>query len=106
MDRFQTHDVPETGPVYTGNFLANADELTVNGFRTVMEIDAVGTFNVSRAAFAELKKSGNARIINISATLHYGATWYQVRGVTLASTKTGTLAAPSSLLTSEQVEQR
>jgi hypothetical protein len=30
-----------------------------------------------RAAFEELKKSGDAIIINISMTLHYGATWWQ-----------------------------
>ena len=30
-----------------------------------------------RAAFEELKKSGDAAIINISMTLHYGATWWQ-----------------------------
>ena len=34
---------------------------------------------MSRASFAALKESGDAAIINISATLHYGATWYQVR---------------------------
>ena len=44
-----------------------------------MEIDAIGTFNMSRAAFSALAKSGDGRVINISATLHYGATWYQVR---------------------------
>jgi NAD(P)-dependent dehydrogenase (short-subunit alcohol dehydrogenase family) len=43
-----------------------------------MEIDAVGTFTMSRAAFPALKAAGSAAIINISATLHYGATWYQV----------------------------
>lgn len=42
-----------------------------------MEIDALGTFNMSRAAFAALKSSGDAIIINISMTLHYGATWWQ-----------------------------
>jgi hypothetical protein len=30
------------------------------------------------AAFPELKRTGDALVINISATLHYGATWYQV----------------------------
>lgn len=60
-----------------GNFLATAEELTSNGFRTVMEIDALGTFNMSRASFPALKESDSATIINISATLHYGATWYQ-----------------------------
>lgn len=45
-----------------------------------MDIDTVGTFNVSRAAFPALKAAGGGKgavIINISATLHYGATWYQ-----------------------------
>lgn len=44
----------------------------------VMEIDAVGTFTMSRAAFPALQAAGSSCIINISATLHYGATWYQV----------------------------
>ena len=43
-----------------------------------MEIDALGTFNMSRAAFPALRESGDAAVVNISATLHYGATWYQV----------------------------
>ncbi|KAI3424239.1 hypothetical protein D9Q98_009595 [Chlorella vulgaris] len=60
-----------------GNFLSPAEQLSSNGFRTVMEIDALGTFNMSRAAFAALKSSGDAIIINISMTLHYGATWWQ-----------------------------
>lgn len=60
-----------------GNFLSAAEQLTSNGFRTVMEIDAIGTFNVSRAAFNHLRAAAGAAIINISATLHYGATWYQ-----------------------------
>ena len=41
-----------------------------------MDIDAVGTFNVSRAAFPALSTAGGV-IVNVSATLHYGATWYQ-----------------------------
>ena len=59
-----------------GNFLCPAEDLSVNGFRTVMEIDAVGVFNMCKAAFEALK--GHGTIINISATLHYGATWFQV----------------------------
>ena len=52
----------------------------MNGFKTVMDIDAVGTFNFSRAAFPLLQAPGGACagvVINISATLHYGATWFQ-----------------------------
>ena len=50
----------------------------MNGFRTVMEIDAIGTFAMSRAAFPAMRQRGGGRVINISATLHYGATWWQV----------------------------
>lgn len=57
---------------------AAADQLSSNAFRAVMEIDTLGTFNASRAAFSALESSGNSCIINISATLHYGATWWQV----------------------------
>ncbi len=61
-----------------GNFLAAPEQLSSNGFKTVMEIDTLGTFNASRAAFSALRSCGRpASIINISATLHYGATWYQ-----------------------------
>lgn len=58
---------------------AAADAISPNGFRTVMEIDTLGTFAASRAAFPALKASGNAAIINITATLQYGATWWQVK---------------------------
>lgn len=61
-----------------GNFLALAETLSTNAFRTVMEIDAIGTFNMSRSAFDALKSSGDSRIINITATLQLPATFYQV----------------------------
>jgi peroxisomal 2,4-dienoyl-CoA reductase len=60
-----------------GNFLCKAEELSANGFGTVVDIDAKGTFNVCRAAFEELKKS-QGQILNISATLHYLATPMQI----------------------------
>ncbi|KAK9803107.1 hypothetical protein WJX73_004532 [Symbiochloris irregularis] len=60
-----------------GNFLAAADQMSANAVRTVLEIDTLGTFTASRAAFSALRDSGNGCIINISATLHYGATWWQ-----------------------------
>ena len=54
-----------------GNFLSPAEGLTSKGFRTVMEIDCIGTFNMSRAAFPYLKEAGeavgDAVIINITA---------------------------------------
>jgi len=60
-----------------GNFLCKANELSPNGFATVLDIDTKGTFNVCRAAFEELKKS-QGQILNISATLHYLATPMQI----------------------------
>lgn len=57
-----------------GNFLAPAAQLSSNAFRTVMEIDAAGTYNVCRAAFDAWLRDRGGVILNISATLHYGAT--------------------------------
>ena len=60
-----------------GNFLCKAEELSPNGFGTVVDIDLKGTFNVSRAAFAQLKEH-RGQILNISATLHYLGTPMQL----------------------------
>lgn len=60
-----------------GNFLCKAEELSPNGFGTVVDIDLKGTFNVSRAAFAQLKEH-QGQILNISATLHYLGTPMQL----------------------------
>lgn len=59
-----------------GNFLAEAKSLKPKGFKTVMEIDTMGTFNMCHASHTYLKQSRGC-VINISATLQYGATWYQ-----------------------------
>ena len=60
-----------------GNFLCRAEELSPNGFGTVVDIDLKGTFNVCRAAFGELKKH-RGHVLNISATLHYLGTPMQL----------------------------
>lgn len=60
-----------------GNFLCNAEDLSPNGFGTVVDIDLKGTFNVCRAAFAQLKEQ-RGQILNISATLHYLGTPMQL----------------------------
>ena len=57
-----------------GNFLSPASQLSYRAFKTVVDIDAIGTFNVSRAAFEKRLRDHGGNIINISATLHYGAT--------------------------------
>ena len=60
-----------------GNFLCAAEQLSSNGFGTVVDIDTKGTFNVCRATFEALKGS-KGQILNISATLHYLATPMQI----------------------------
>lgn len=50
-----------------GNFLAPAAGLSANGFKSVVEIDLVGTFNASRACFAALAAQGGS-IVSITAT--------------------------------------
>ena len=60
-----------------GNFLCKAEELSPNGFGTVVDIDLKGTFNVCRTAFAQLKEH-HGQILNISATLHYLGTPMQL----------------------------
>ena len=54
-----------------GNFLSPAAMLSPKGFRTVMEIDTQGTYNVSRIAFEQCLRDNGGHILNISATLHY-----------------------------------
>ncbi len=75
VEHFGKIDIVVNGAA--GNFLCAADQLSPNGFGTVVDIDTKGTFNVCRASFEELKKS-QGQILNISATLHYLATPMQI----------------------------
>lgn len=49
-----------------GNFPAQITGMSANGFKAVIDIDVLGTFNTARAAFDFLRKPG-ASIISISA---------------------------------------
>lgn len=60
-----------------GNFPIAAAALSSNGFRTVTDIDTLGTFHVMRAAYDHLTKPG-ASIINLSAPQAWIATAMQV----------------------------
>jgi peroxisomal 2,4-dienoyl-CoA reductase len=53
-----------------GNFICLAENLSPNGFGTVVDIDLKGTFNVSKAALPHLRERGGS-VLNISATLPY-----------------------------------
>lgn len=52
-----------------GNFLCPAGALSFNAFKTVMDIDTLGTFNVSRVLYEKFFRDHGGVIVNITATL-------------------------------------
>ena len=63
-DRFGPLDIVVAGAA--GNFVAEAAAMSANGFRTVVEIDLLGTYNTFRAAYPQLRRPG-ANLLAISA---------------------------------------
>jgi NAD(P)-dependent dehydrogenase (short-subunit alcohol dehydrogenase family) len=59
-----------------GNFPAPVSGMSANGFKSVIDIDLLGTFNTCRAAYESLKKPG-ASVISISANHANVAIAYQ-----------------------------
>jgi NAD(P)-dependent dehydrogenase (short-subunit alcohol dehydrogenase family) len=60
-----------------GNFLCRAEDMSPNGFKTVIDIDLLGSFNASRAAFAQLKET-KGTILFVSAGMAYMPHAFQV----------------------------
>ncbi|KAM9716820.1 peroxisomal 2,4-dienoyl-CoA reductase [(3E)-enoyl-CoA-producing] isoform 1-T1 [Menidia menidia] len=61
-----------------GNFLCPASALSFNAFKTVLEIDTMGTFNTSKVVYDKWFKVHGGNIVNISATLPYRGQALQV----------------------------
>lgn len=59
-----------------GNFLAPVVGLSANAFRTVVEIDLIGTFNVFRASWEYIRKPG-ASLLAITAAQGQRPTMFQ-----------------------------
>jgi peroxisomal 2,4-dienoyl-CoA reductase len=69
-----------------GNFPAPMSKISANGFKAVVDIDLLGTYNVTRAAFdARLRDHGGA-IVNISAPFDQRGVVYQAH---VAAAKSG-----------------
>jgi NAD(P)-dependent dehydrogenase (short-subunit alcohol dehydrogenase family) len=60
-----------------GNFVVPAETLSPNGFKSVIDIDLLGSFNASRAAFEQLNAT-KGTIIYISAGMAYMPHAFQV----------------------------
>jgi peroxisomal 2,4-dienoyl-CoA reductase len=50
-----------------GNFPAPISKISANGFKTVVDIDLLGTYNVSKAAFDAWLREHGGNIVNITA---------------------------------------
>ena len=60
-----------------GNFLAPAEKLSPNGFKAVVDIDLLGSFNATHSAFEQLKETKGA-ILYVSAGMAYMPHAFQV----------------------------
>lgn len=59
-----------------GNFPARIEDLSYNAFKTILDIDLQGTFNMSKAAFTLTMRENGGVIINIAAPFeHVGVAW-------------------------------
>ena len=54
-----------------GNFYSPSATLSVNAWKSVIEIDLNGTFFCSQAVYPVMRAAGGGSIVNISMTLHY-----------------------------------
>lgn len=68
-----------------GNFLCPIDQLSTNAFKSVIEIDLLGTYNTIKATLPYIKKAQGS-FISVSATLHYFGTPLQAH---VSSAKAG-----------------
>lgn len=82
-----------------GNFMSLSEDLSSNAYKTVLDIDTLGTFNMCQAAFPFLKQAKNANIVNITVNSKWreGRTWYQMHA---ASAK----AAITTMATTQALE--
>ncbi|XP_078414852.1 peroxisomal 2,4-dienoyl-CoA reductase [(3E)-enoyl-CoA-producing] isoform X3 [Cetorhinus maximus] len=76
LQKFGKIDILVNGAA--GNFLCPASDLSFNAFKTVLEIDTIGTFNTSKILYQKWLKEYGGVIVNITATLNYRGQILQV----------------------------
>lgn len=80
-----------------GNFIAPIQGMSSNAFKSVIDIDVLGTFNTIKATMPHLLRSSDPRIIYVSATFHY-------TGMPLQAHVSAAKAAIDSLMASVALE--
>ena len=69
-----------------GNFPAPIEKISYNGFKTIIDIDLLGTYNVTKAAYTAYIKEHGGNIVNITAPFEHWGVSYQAH---VAAAKTG-----------------
>jgi len=72
-----------------GNFPATLDNISYNGFRTIVDIDLQGTYNVTKAAYEKALKAQGGVVVNIAAPFEHWGVTYQAH---VAAAKTGVIS--------------
>uniref|UniRef100_A0A7M4ED45 Peroxisomal 2,4-dienoyl-CoA reductase [(3E)-enoyl-CoA-producing] n=1 Tax=Crocodylus porosus TaxID=8502 RepID=A0A7M4ED45_CROPO len=65
-----------------GSSHGGVNALSFNAYKTVMDIDTLGTFNVSKVLYEKCLRDHGGVIINITATLGYRGQGFQVHAGT------------------------
>jgi len=79
--------------IAAGNFPATIENLSYNGFKTIVDIDLLGTFNVTKAAFSAWLGEHGGVVINIAAPFEHWGVSYQAH---VAAAKTGVISLTRS----------
>ncbi len=72
-----------------GNFPATIDNISYNGFKAVVDIDLLGTYNVTKAVYTAFMKDHGGAVINIAAPFEHWGVTYQAH---VAAAKTGVIS--------------
>jgi 2,4-dienoyl-CoA reductase [(3E)-enoyl-CoA-producing], peroxisomal len=95
LERYERLDIVVNNAA--GNFPAPMTNISPNGFKAVVDIDLLGTYNVSRAAFDAWMREHGGNIVNISAP-------FERRGVSLQAHVAAAKAGVDSLTRTCAVE--
>ncbi|TID20372.1 hypothetical protein CANINC_003617 [Pichia inconspicua] len=76
-----------------GNFLSDFNHTSTNAFKSVVDIDLIGSFNTVKAAYTQLIQNRGA-VLFVSATLHYYGVPFQAH---VGATKAGVDALSNAL---------
>ena len=72
-----------------GNFPATIDNISYNGFKSIVDIDLLGTYNVTKAVYTACMREHGGAVVNIAAPFEHWGVTYQAH---VAAAKTGVIS--------------